>query len=302
MKNALKWPDGWGLLLLGITAITMVIVGILVSYDPIARGLAALAPDNLPTPCDAACETSRFDLKAQQHMALAAWAVAAISLFGAIVSGVSLYVLVRTVVFTKAAVDAAIAGNEQSRLAFVTDQRAWIKLEVTEFLSDLTWHEADGKLAINVIATNVGKTPATHVFVQAELTTKKLDSTDPRLEARAVAEAVNHPKWGYTAFPGDRLTQEFGMSVPLTAIEEQWAKFDGGNPRDSSAKYPVFLRVIITATYWLNIDSKPRVTAIFADLRAEPEAGEVAMGPAWGATERKRLRLSRDFINDTVAT
>ena len=67
----------------------------------------------------------------------------------------------------KSTSEAALQSNQITRDLFVAEHRPWISMDIVPY-SALRWDEVDLNLGINIILTNSGHTPATHVTTFTE--------------------------------------------------------------------------------------------------------------------------------------
>lgn len=120
--------DGLGIFLLGIAALIAVVAGVFL----------ALSPYNLQAACFAEVCLKSDDLKAQNSMATAAWAMVYVSLGSMLIGAVSVALIYRTLKDTNATANASIAAAEIAEKALNYEKQKAQRLQLQENLARMT--------------------------------------------------------------------------------------------------------------------------------------------------------------------
>lgn len=108
--------------------------------------------------------------------------------------------------------------------------RPWISVEVG-ITSPLTKTDTEIRLTFSFKIKNVGRSPAEHIDISAELTPDialmRSRETVARICGRRAETPTNFPRlMGYVLFPGDQLIEQQNIGVSFQAMDEFWSRFE----------------------------------------------------------------------------
>lgn len=183
MSKLLGPRDGWGLVLLGIAGLFIVLIGVVVSYDPIPRAAAMLRPWLLPTDCDPNCSRDLFDLSAQQSMAFAAWAMVVVSAVSLGIGIWSVFLIRQNLVEarkitaeatkTTRASEEAVAAAQATNLTTLTLGKAQVRAYIA--VSAVSLRITPTGCYVDLSFANSGQSPARRLKLHTTLMFSELD-------------------------------------------------------------------------------------------------------------------------------
>jgi hypothetical protein len=118
--------------------------------------------------------------------------------------------------------EASVEANKINQESFAAEQRAWIAIDAT-LAGGLKWDARGAHIDINVRLTNLGKTPATDVFFEADTFLMGGRNPVPAVAIRSYrSELINRRQSdpvGQIAFPGRPINITFGLLVSYVEIQ-----------------------------------------------------------------------------------
>jgi hypothetical protein len=164
------------------------------------------------------------------------------TLAAVLLTAVGVFLIWRTLLYTKSAAEAAVASVDEARQAtfaatqaaeaareanrlnredFVADKRAWIAIRQQDITvtSPLAWNEKkEGRITVQVIAENIGRNPAYNLWYEAAISIGGANRL-PEVAEKARKLAIEASR--RTVFPGDKITLRRTFTVSESDLEEQ---------------------------------------------------------------------------------
>lgn len=202
---------------------------------------------------------AKEDLDAQKQMADAAKWQLFVGCFAAGISIIGTVLLLRTLIHTREAAEAATASAKTAHRQLIQSGRAWLDVEITP--GSMTFTKTNVLAYFHLKLKNIGQTPALFAFPVAEVhqTSARhvFGSPDVDWVGQCVAKNIQHATSGRgtTIFPGNEFTPvQLGITIVLP-------------PDFDSAVHPLYLHVVYGATYWIVGDDAVHQTIYTREMR-----------------------------------
>jgi hypothetical protein len=201
---------------------------------------------------------------------------------------------------SQASAKTAVLANKMAREAFEADQRAWMDIDGFAIEAPgLVWTDGSGRIALEVHAKNVGRTPAIEVWFDLRL---HVDVTKSPLAVRdqmiAQGSALNGV--GHTIFPNKKFIQSVSVEIAAAAISEYAANMaaSGAGAFNTNILFPFVIGVL---SYRPMPGMDRRHTAIIMHIKN----GASDIGEAFRAGDNvshEAMKLARFPVGDMLAT
>lgn len=255
---------------------------------PLSQGASApqriVRPKEPPLKQDPSREDWRQenDLAAQWKQAEWAWLAMIAAYLSAAFTGLGILFVKQTLDATRRSLEqtqrqaeAATQANELLRVAHITEQRPWVKVEA-RIGGDLFYNVNGLNVTIRYQLKNIGHSPALNTWIDTEIFAPAITVDPPynpvALQANAVHSAKQKPQvpFGYLVFPGDTIIQDISMSLGKDELARITQKVNF-----------VSISIISVVGYSTVFDSRRRHTALLLELRrtGNPKAAERNRAP-----------------------
>ena len=200
----------------------------------------------------------------------------------------------------QASIKAAIAANKVAENALVATDRAWISIKA-RIIGNLVFKKDSIRIDIRIDVTNVGKSPATHVEIRAELCPDIIAAKNRGMKATEFVRLTMFD-FGVVLFPGEDESRDLlEMEMPTDSFRQNIAqgmiraKERGEDGSEYSTAWP---SIMACATYRLAGSSQPHHTVILLEIR------EANSATGWDGSESETgagwLRLVQSFMSGQV--
>lgn len=112
---------------------------------------------------------------------------------------------------------AADVSNKITREIYVATERPWLSLGAT-LSSDLTWCDYDARLSVDFEIVNIGKSPATNIYMIAEIHVRPIGATNLDLWEDLILRVNEHKYEGEIIFPRGNLKSTWNFDITEKSI------------------------------------------------------------------------------------
>jgi hypothetical protein len=197
---------------------------------------------------------------------------------------------------------AAIRSATVAESALIATDRAWISI-AAEINGPLTFDEEVVSLNVEFTMTNVGKSPATHVELFAELCADIFEARD---RAKTTVKTLNVAifDYGVVLFPSEHNDRNLPIGLVTSNFKENIAEaakivIEHGRPADGAPINVARPAIMAFATYRLAGASRRHHTAILFEVRHTDDQHFGWDGSVW-ETPSEHLRLVQTFMSGQV--
>ncbi len=191
---------------------------------------------------------------------------------------------------------------DQLRREFEAEYRPWIPTNI-RLASGWTWTpDGEGRVTLQFLLRNTGKSPATYVDVRAEMFPRGWGFPDPAVAQRRLCET----EWGggmrWTIFPGDD-SRSVEISLPLSAKDLERSRQALIENVPGTEKSAVGVMPVVVGCITYRFIGKTRHTGFIVEVqRLDPTNPNVrlALDPTAGDIPISELHLS-DFMVGSAA-
>lgn len=215
----------------------------------------------------AASDHQAYDLCQQWRMAEGAEEMARIGWWQLLFSVAGLSTLVATVIYTAQAVaianqqvNAALKSNELMNAARIDEQRPWVKFSA-KVIDDLRFGADGAEVTIAFETQNVGRTPATTVWIHAGMVVPAV-GVDWFNESALLRKQIEFVRiappfdMGHILFPGDLVVQHHTVTVSRDVLDRAMQVTEFISPR-----------IYVVVAYGSSLDVGRHYTATVYNVR-----------------------------------
>jgi hypothetical protein len=203
----------------------------------------------------------------------------------------------------RASVSAAEKSNRGNRDIFLATERPWVAVEYTAG-GPLTYDANGLRITVRFRVRNTGKSPARGVWIDPVLAAPAIgiDTFNPRaLHHARLADLKTRTlvPFGYTLFPGERISQDYTMSIDAKEVKRitQLVPF-------------LYLMVYGAVSYGFVYDETTHLTSFAFDVKRDPSRNPAALAAKRAADAifvndgdipADALQLMRSFMGEERA-